>query len=188
MDDRNGRKEMFENDMITVSKAKMAEYSDVERFFCEMIDSMRDAEFKPEWEMGVYPTELLLRNAIQAQTLYLVHLKNRLVGVMVLNHDYESDYDKATWQLDLKKDEVMCIHLLGVLPSYHGRGIAKQMVSHAAQLCRREGAKAIRLDVLHKNIPAAKLYESAGFQHIDTIKMYYEDTGLTDFLLYELVL
>lgn len=51
-----------------------------------------------------------------------------------------------------------------------------------------QNIKAIRLDVLGGNIPASKLYESMGFKYIETLKLFYEDTGLTDFLLYELVL
>lgn len=31
-------------------------------------------------------------------------------------------------------------------------------------------------------------YPSMGFQYITTLKLFYEDTGLTDFLLYELPL
>lgn len=174
--------------MITVRPALLDECHVVVNFYCELIESMRDAEFKPEWKMDVYPTEQLLKSAIQEQTLILAHMDGNLVGVMVLNHDCEPEYDKIKWHADLTKDEVMFIHLLGVLPIYHGRGYARQMVSHAVEICRQNGCKAIRLDVLQQNIPAAKLYESAGFQYIETLKMYYEDTGLTDFLLYELVL
>ena len=69
-----------------------------------------------------------------------------------------------------------------------GQGIAKQMVAFAAQTAGKNRMKAIRLDVLKQNVPAAKLYLSMGFQYIDTVKMFYEDTGLADFQLYELIL
>ena len=42
--------------------------------------------------------------------------------------------------------------------------------------------------MLGGNLPAEKLYTAAGFQYRGTIKLFYEDTGLTDFLLYELPL
>ena len=48
--------------------------------------------------------------------------------------------------------------------------------------------KVIRLDVLEGNIPAQKVYERLGFNYINTIQMYYEDTGLTGYMLYEYVL
>ena len=173
---------------ITVKPAQMADYNDVERFYCELIDSMHDAEFKPEWEMGVYPTEQFLRDSIKERTLLLAHLGNNLVGIMILNHDCSPEYESVNWQVDAKKSEVMVIHTLGVSQAHQGKGIARQMVSIAIEMCKKGAIKAIRLDVLKKNIPAAKLYLSLGFQCIATVKMYYEDTGLADFQLYELVL
>jgi len=174
--------------MITLRRARMVEYDDVEKFYCELIDSLCDSEFKPDWKMGIYPTEKLLKNAINEQTLFLAHLENHLVGVMILNHASAPEYENVNWQINAKKDEVKVIHALGVSPSYQGKGIAKQIVSKIIEICKKNSIKAIRLDVLKKNIPAAKLYISMGFQFIALVKMYYEDTGLTDFLLYELVL
>jgi len=174
--------------MITVRLAGVDKCDDVVDFYKGLIESMRSSEFKPEWEMGVYPTRQQLQNAIESQTLFLAHLDDCLVGVMILNHDYEPEYDNVKWQTYAKKDEVMVIHLLGVSPAHQRKGVARQMVSSVVDICTRSQIKAIRLDVLKKNLPAAKLYLSMGFQFIEAVKIYYEDTGLTDFLLYELVL
>jgi len=62
------------------------------------------------------------------------------------------------------------------------------MVEYAIENCKNNGIKAIRLDVLASNRPAQKLYTTMGFICMNTIQLFYEDTGLTDFLLYELVL
>jgi len=166
----------------------LAEYDDIEKFYSGLIDSMEGSEFKPEWKMGVYPTEQLLKDAIREQTLFLAHLENSLVGVMIMNHNCEPEYKNVKWLTDAKENEVMIVHLLGVSPAYQGRGIAKQMVSSVIEKCGNDSLKAIRLDVLRKNTPAAKLYTSMGFKYIDSVKIFYEDTGLTDFLLYEFVL
>ncbi|MBS4892727.1 MAG: hypothetical protein KHX63_08960 [Veillonella sp.] len=48
--------------------------------------------------------------------------------------------------------------------------------------------KSIRLDVLKGNVPAEKLYSRMGFKYLCTLPMYYEDTGLTDYEIYELSL
>jgi len=170
---------------IRIKPAQMAEYDIVETFYRTLIESMRDSEFSPEWEVGVYPTEKFLRDAITEQTLYLASLKESLVGAMILNHEYAPEYENVKWQIDAGRDEIMIIHALGVSARHQGRGIAKEMVSSAIEICKNSSFKAIRLDVLRKNIPAAKLYLSMGFKYIATIKIYYEDTGLTDFQLYE---
>jgi len=174
--------------MITVRQAKMADYDDIERFYRELIESMRSSEFKPKWKMGIYPTEQLLKDAIKGQTLFLSFLENDLVGAMILNHDSEPEYENAKWLADAEKNEVMVIHLLGVAPAYHGKGIARQMVSKAIEIGKNNSIIAIRLDVLTQNTPAAKLYISMGFKYIDSVKIFYEDTGLADFQLYELIL
>ncbi|MCL1914462.1 MAG: GNAT family N-acetyltransferase [Eubacteriaceae bacterium] len=174
--------------MLTVRQALLSECGYAVKFYCELIDSMRNAEFKPDWEMGVYPTEQLLQDSIEKQTLYFSFLDNCLVGAMILNNDSDFNRENVKWQIDAKTEEIMVIHLFAVSSSYQGKGIGRQMVANAIEICKNDAIKAIRLDVLKKNIPAAKLYLSTGFQYIDSIKMFYEDTGLADFELYELVL
>ena len=63
-----------------------------------------------------------------------------------------------------------------------GRGY---IVSHAISAAKATGQKAVRVDVLKGNLPAVKLYESLGFKFIGEVELFYEDTGLTEFLLYE---
>jgi ribosomal protein S18 acetylase RimI-like enzyme len=62
------------------------------------------------------------------------------------------------------------------------------MVRFAIETARAAGMKAIRLDVLKGNVPAERLYPAMGFTYVDTIKLFYEDTGRVDFELFELVL
>jgi len=52
-------------------------------------------------------------------------------------------------------------------------------------LAKERGIKAIRLDVLEGNLPAEKTYTSVGFSFVETLQMFYEDTGWTNFKLYE---
>ena len=42
--------------------------------------------------------------------------------------------------------------------------------------------------MLNGNLPAVRLYESEGFRFVSRVELFYEDTGLTDFLLYEYAL
>ena len=55
----------------------------------------------------------------------------------------------------------------------------------AAALAREKGWRALRLDVLEDNVPAQRLYQRAGFVYIETKQIWYESTGLANFLLYE---
>lgn len=49
------------------------------------------------------------------------------------------------------------------------------------------GLEACRLDTLFSNIPAQKFYTKLGFAYIGKAHWYADNTGWTDFLLYEFV-
>jgi ribosomal protein S18 acetylase RimI-like enzyme len=59
------------------------------------------------------------------------------------------------------------------------------MLRFAIDRARQEKQKVIRLDVLKGNVPAEKLYSGMGFEYLHTLPMFYEDTGWTDYELYE---
>ena len=77
----------------------------------------------------------------------------------------------------------MVIHMLGVHSDFAGKGLARKMVRFAVEEAKNRGMKAIRLDVLEGNLPAEKLYVSEGFVYVDTLQLFYEDTGRTNFNL-----
>ena len=62
------------------------------------------------------------------------------------------------------------------------------MVRFALDLARDMGRRAVRLDVLRGNLRARRLYTGMGFVRVAAVPMFYEDTGLTDFELYEYAL
>lgn len=171
--------------MLTVKQGEMNELQTVISFYNDLIDALQDKISKPGWEKGVYPTHQFLEDSIKNHTLYIGIMDNNMVGVMIIDHNYAEGYDKIAWQIAADKEEVMVIHALGISPSCQGKGLAKAMISNAIDISKQLGAKTIRLDVLATNIPAAKLYPAMGFHYIDTIKLFYEDVGLTDFYLYE---
>jgi len=55
-------------------------------------------------------------------------------------------------------------------------------------MARNQGKKAVRLDALGSNTPAHALYESLGFIRRDICHWYANNTGWTDFYVYELLL
>lgn len=61
------------------------------------------------------------------------------------------------------------------------------MVQEAIRVAEQSGMKVIRLDVIEGNTPAVELYTAGDFEYMDTVSMYYEDTGWKDFMLYEYV-
>ena len=106
---------------------------------------------------------------------------------MVLNHNCNESYSKIVWEVEAAADEVTIIHLLCVLPEYGRRGCGKKLMTYAMAHAAENAQKAIRLDVMEQNLPAIRLYDAMGFRRLETVCMFYESTGWTEFIMYELV-
>ena len=67
------------------------------------------------------------------------------------------------------------IYRVATLPSYRGRGIAKNLIT---RLTRDEGELGLRdlyLEVRESNVPARRLYTGCGFKEISKRRNYYKN-------------
>lgn len=173
--------------MLNIKVAKEEDFIRVRDFYYSLIDAMKDAEYKPGWKKDIYPTREFLIKSIESNELYIAQIDNDTVACMVVNHEYNDGYKNVKWTVNVDTSELFVIHALGVHPKYSGEGIAKQMVQKVIEEAEKNNIKTIRLDVLGGNLPAEKLYTKMGFAYCDTVKMFYEDTGWTDYELYEYI-
>lgn len=173
--------------MLEIRLAKENEYPLVRKFYYSLIDAMENAEFAPGWKKDIYPEPEFLINSIRNSELYIGSIAENMVSCMVLNHLCNDGYRKIKWSAQAPDSDILVIHALGVAPAFGGRGMAKDMVQKAIDIAKEHHIKAIRLDVLRGNIPAVKAYTQMGFQYMGTVQMFYEDTGWTDFDMFEFV-
>ena len=171
---------------MQITKAMPEEYPEVRSFYHSLIDALAGAQYHPMWQKDIYPAPEDLRSAIEKETLYIERCGERIAGAMVVNQNYNEAYQYANWPYEVEEGEYLVIHMLGVHSDFAGRGFAKQLVRFAIDIASETEKKAVRLDVLKGNIPANRLYESFGFSYVETIPMFYEDTGRMEFDLYEL--
>lgn len=164
------------------------EWKKVKAFYWQLIEQMDSALYKPGWKKGIYPTDEFLMDSIRNKELYVLLSESNHMASMILNNKCTDGYEKIHWNITATPQEINVVHALGVLPDYQGQGIAKLMVQEAIRTAKENGQKAVRLDVLSTNIPAQKLYSDMGFNYMDTIQLFYEDTGSTNYLLYEYTL
>lgn len=163
--------------------ADAAEFDVVRKFYWDLIDAMEGTPYLPKWQKGVYPSDELLHGFLASRELYLLERKDGIAGAFALNHRGTDGYEHIPWGVDAAPEEVYILHILAVAPRCQRRGVAKELVAQALRLA--EGAKAVRLDVLPENLPAQRLYEGMGFAPRGRTSLYYEDVGLTDFLMFE---
>lgn len=168
--------------------ARPDEYEKVRHFYHALIRALEGAPYSAGWEIDIYPAPEYLRDVINKGECYIGELDGQIAACMVVNHDFNEGYNDFNWPTKAEKDEITVIHALGVHADFTGQGLARKMVHKAASVARENHQKVMRLDVLKGNLPAEKLYESEGFQKLYTLPMYYEDTGWTDYELYERLL
>jgi len=65
---------------------------------------------------------------------------------------------------------------LAVLPSFQRRGIGSKLLAHVIEVAERVAPtsqiRALRLTVAEHNVDAQRLYERAGFHHVDVASTY----------------
>lgn len=173
---------------MLVRKANVAEFDEIRAFYHKMTDWLDTVPYGPGWKKDIYPAPDAIMSALKQGELWVCEADGKYAASMIVNSENNEEYSLVEWPCDAKGDEVFVIHALGVMPEYHGKGVSGKMVQHAISLAKAENKKAMRLDVLAGNLPAERLYPKHGFELIATIEMFYEDTGLTLYKLYELAL
>lgn len=171
-----------------IVQAKEEQFEEVRDFYWNLIEGMESMPYKPGWEKGIYPSDAFLKESLKNRELYVYIRDERLIAAMVLNQECNEGYAGTQWSIEAKGEEVTVLHALGVDCAYQSKGIARKMVLKAIDSTKTNHRKTIRLDVLNGNKPALRLYEGTGFRCVRKVSMYYEDTGWTDFFLFERVL
>ena len=172
----------------SIRLGRVDEFDRIRRFYHEVTDGLQGAKFVIPWVKDIYPAPDDIASALERGDLFLGEVSDSYASAMVLNFLANESYDTVHWDSGIPQEECMVLHMLGVHPRFQRRGLAGQMIEEAKVIGRREGARAIRLDVLKGNTPAERLYPKHGFRLVEEAILYYEDTGWTDYLMYELLL
>lgn len=170
---------------MIIKRAEPNQYDAVREFYHSVIDGLADMEYGAGWKKDIYPEPNYLKTSINKGELYIGLKEDKIIGAMVFNQDCNESYKEFQWPTQAEVHQVMVIHALGILPQYGGKGYGKKMVQFAIETAKKAQQRVLRLDVLKGNLPAEKLYLSMGFVYLHTLPMFYEDTGWTDYQLYE---
>ena len=171
---------------MVLRKAVKGEEEKVLSFYYELIDLMKEREYKPSWTKGVYPAMEDIGPAIANAELYLALEDERIIGAFILNRRQGDGYDKVSWTVPAEPGKVSVVHLLAVYPGNHRRGTGTMLLQKIVELCRDRGDDVIRLDTRKGNVPAIRLYEKFGFFFCGNHEMTYPTTGTVEFCIFEL--
>lgn len=157
-------------------------------FYHQMTDDLETADHGPGWEKDVYPLPESVQEALIDRTLFVGERDHKIIAAMILNHDYTEGYERGDWQTKAAPHDILFVHALGVDFNHQGEGLAKRLIDYTIDHAQELQLKAIQLDVLWNNDTAKELYLSKGFNYVGRIQLYYEDTGMTDYDLYEYII
>lgn len=169
-------------------KAKTEDLRRVRDFYWNLIDEMKYENEKIGWKKGMYPTDEYLQDSILNGELYLLTNESGLCACVILNSACNEGYSDIPWRLGCPSDEVLIPHALAVSPAMQGRGIGTKLVHEIIRKAKSEGKKAVRLDILGTNEAAERLYIKCGFEFTAAKQLFYEDTGWTEYKMFELAL
>ncbi len=161
------------------------DFETVKSRYIDVIDHTAGIKQYAGWEYGKHPTEQGLRSYIENGEMYLLLVQGDIAGMVVVVMSQGQEYEAVSWAEKLENHEVATLHLLAVCPEYQGRSLGSVILDLVGELAKRHGKKALRLDVMESNLPAQRMYEKAGFVYRGKQHWYAENTGWTDFLLYE---
>jgi len=166
-------------------KTNASDFEKIKSAYIDIINRTPDMKDYTRWEYGKHPTDEMIQKYIDDGNMYMFMDGENLAGVVALTFSQGEDYHPVKWQIEAQDDEVMVLHILGIMPDYQGKGIGRQMIQSALATANDKGIKACRLDVLASNHPAQKMYESLGFVFCGKQHWFAGNTGWTDFYLYE---
>ena len=151
--------------------AKPTDIDEVEKCYTELLLYEKENGAYTVWQLGVYPTRQTAESTLENNSLYVMEQSGELCASMILNQTIPEEYNKIEWKSQALPSEILVLHLLCVRPSKAGQGIGREMVSYAAEECKRRKCKALRLDTGKQNIPAVSLYKKLGFELAGTAPM-----------------
>lgn len=169
-------------------KAGTADFEKIKVAYIDIAENTPDMDKYARYEYGKHPSDAEITEYIAGGNMYMLLDNDTIAGVIAITPFQEEGYHPVRWQIDASDGEVMVLHLLGIIPSYQGKGVGKVMVRKALDMAREKALKTCRLDTLASNIPAQRLYEKLGFIYCGKQHWYAQNTGWTDFFLYEYIL
>lgn len=172
----------------SIRRAVDSDYYAVQAFYDRLTEDLEKEPYHPCWTRGVYPDEAYLRGSIAAGELYVAEVSGRIAAAMVVNGTANEGYQSAAWNTQAAPGEYSVIHTLGVGTLYRRQGIGRQMIQHAVALAAELGHRAVRLDLIDHNLPAAPVYTKAGFVPCGSLRLFYDAVGWRTFYLFEYVL
>ncbi len=99
--------------------------------------------------------------------MFLGETDNQLASIIVLNNEYDKEYEAAAWQY--KDVSFLVVHRLCVNPVYQGKGVGRQTMLLVEEMLLSDGIESIRLDAYSLNPIAMNMYKKLGYLKVGEV-------------------
>ena len=117
-----------------IRKATAADIGAIEASYNEVFDREAETGSTTSWIRGVYPTRETIERGVNAGTMYVYYIGEKLAASVILNSYQPAEYYDIPWEYPARDEEVLVIHTLVVSPGMSGRGVGSLMVAFAEGL------------------------------------------------------
>ena len=112
-----------------------------------------------QWHWGQYPNEDLVRQSLNAGTLYVVREGDALACAVTVDNFFEPEYAAVNWHCGVNPGT---FHRVAIAPDAQGKGLGRKVMNEIIALLREKGYDSLHADTLCDNVKALTLYKSLG--------------------------
>ena len=160
-----------------IRRAKDCDISQIVSIYEEILSLEEAGKITTGWIKGIYPVEKNALAALSEGTLYVLEENGEILASAVINQKEADGYDKASWEIEAKREEVLVIHTLTVSPSASGCGYGTEFIRFYEAMGKKLGVKDLRLDTNERNKAARSLYKKLGYNEVGIVESDFNGLG-----------
>lgn len=130
----------------------------------------------PQWSNEDAPTISSIKKAINSSLVYILIIKDKIVGTAILTEEKEEAYSTiqyGSWAG--KENSYFSIHRFAISPEEGGKGYAKLFFKLLTLIAIENGARDIRVDTYPENRPMQKVILSCGFEFRGIVRLPFSN-------------
>lgn len=123
-----------------------------------------------QWQDG-YPTPEIISSDILCRNNYIIEYNGVVVATFVLSFDGESTYREVKGKGWLNANPYAVIHRIAVADECRRKGIAREILHYAEEVCAERDIENIRIDTHRDNAAMRSLLKKMGYTHCGRITL-----------------
>lgn len=109
-------------------KAGTADFEKIKNAYIDIAENTPDIDKYARYEYGKHPNDEEITEYIADGNMYMLMDHDTVAGVIAMTTFQGEEYHPIKWKIRTLDDEVMVLHLLGIVPSYQGTDVYSHII------------------------------------------------------------